>query len=390
MNYLLNLELPLWWFFLPLIVALVPSAKWSKWKAKYYKAQYKAETNALQLIRDFERHKAASEAYCLELHKLKQDSAEREALITELNREFSAAQSEIERLLPIASDVNDLKTIHECLVKDYEQLESRLQLSELAHNETKAEIKGLEIQFKDALSVINRTGRAKKQWDKICKEKATKLLNATVGKVKQKAGIVDESVKFVTVYKADQSEDFNARHIKELGSEVVRGIQEQNAAIKKELQQVDMSTLEAGDSVRFRKGAIMEVTEVYKGKELYFVGFPEGDAYYKANGAWGTEGKYRPLDIIQIIKRPQFNPQVGELVKLVDYPNEVFVIENAKNGGFTVQNVTYKWHQWRKVQDMRPIVDHTYQNGYKKESDTCYKEPNKKCIFDCTGLCKDA
>lgn len=358
---ILNQSLPLWVMFLPLGIAALLAAKLYQWQSIFskVKANYQAQLRELQgrldesiasekeisksfqkqaarileLESELTKHKLAirqaddnlndvrltwskkSEKDAEIIRGLNAQAVEREALISQIRSNldayvFKSNQLDI-KVSKWAFELDELDALVKQLRGEIEQLESKLQLSELAHNETKADIKGLEIQFKDALSVINRTGRAKAQWAKICKDKATKLLNATVDRVKQKAGIVDKSVKFVTVYKADQGESDNGRHnIVALCNEVNRGIAEQAERIRQELEVVDMSQLKTWDSVKLRCGAVKVVKDFTicnidheLDTHTIKIHFADNPFYHYYDKAGNYEvNREDPMDIIQIIK----------------------------------------------------------------------------------------
>jgi hypothetical protein len=308
MSYILNLSLPLWWLFLPLIIAGLLATNlyraqniFIKVKANYQSQLREAQNRLDEALASEKELRAAAlngvhelKEATAKLHKLESDSVEREVLIVQLRKDL-ATENEI-----LSGRLADKNSI-------IEQLKSKIELSELAHNETKADLEGLEQQFTEALSVISRTKRATKQWDKIMKEKAVNVVNTVIEAVKQKQPetITHDILGVPRIVLAGQSEDFNARHIQDLGSEVVRGIAEQKKAIEKELTSVvDMSLLEAGDSVRFRHGDIEVVRDIIKegdNEQLYLVSTRNSAWYYSVSGKWQIVADC-DLDIVQIIK----------------------------------------------------------------------------------------
>jgi len=403
MTYLLNLPLPLWLMLLPLGIAALLAAKYyqSQGKLQKQKAQQGKEVEAAiqnfkieelmqqrkELVLALQSAQERAKDMTAKLNKAESEALKREALIVQLQTSISL-ESEI-----LQERIKDKNAVISERDAQIEQLQSKLQLSELAHNETKADNEGLEIQFKDALSVINRTKRAQKQWDKICKEKAIKLLNTTIEAVKQKQAngqdamlhrmneirkaksetVVHDSIGVLRVFQADQSESVNNRHIVALCDEVNRGIAEQAQRINEELASVvDMSALQEGDTVKFRNNTFDQIDRIQKCNT---------DFDYKLNFADGTVGVYmkdgsyhksetpnmNQWDIIQIIKpaKPEvnFEPQEGELVV---YKYKVYLYqERLDNGDFIVYPIGHPYHKL-VVAEIAPVLNLIYKNGFEK------------------------
>jgi len=406
MTYLINLSLPLYFMLLPLGIAVYLANKYYKWKAKYYALKEDADVTLLQSIYEnrelkerlqdqsantislsqaigmsdeiaslseklgkaeseleaarvrADNYTSLSDMYKKQTEKdaeiirgLNAQAVEREALITELNREFAAAQSEIERLIPIASDINDLKTIHEYLVKDYEQLESKLQLSELAHIETQTDLDG-ERYYLDAVAeaykilydIVKRNSRTRKQYDGAMKSIGEKrafamgnlnrsilaLADKNPTETPQSETVVHDTLGVARVFQADQSEAVNNRHnVVNICNEVNRGIAEQAERIRQELRAVDMSTLQVGDTVKFLNGTFDTVDRINK---------CNGDWDYRVYFSDGTVGTY------------------------------------MSDGSFRISS-TLNLKQWSIIQIIKPAK--------------CYKS-NKPCEFNCQGLCKES
>lgn len=399
MSYLLNLSLPLWWMFLPLVIALLLAAKLYQWQRIFskMKANYQAQLREAQNRLDeanssilnsalHGRVQVESNSVSLntalqsvahlkevtaKLHKLETDAAEREALIVQLNKKIK--------------DLDWLADFNNDLADSYKSL------SDLKQDT----IEQIQADLVAAIAVINRTKRAAKQWGKYEAAKKAKLKGQVKtiiddGRIEgivydalgvphptenQKAGIVPESVKFVTVYKADQSENDNGRHdVLSLCDEVSRGVKEQAELIKKELASVvDLMTLEEGDSVKSRTGIIRRVTELVfcepaQSNDTHIVKIRFNDNpfnhYYDKFGNYEI-GAIDNMDIVQIIKPAKFDPQVGEKVKDAHYQNDEFYIVGKRNDEYLL-NLEANGEPMisRLIQSIRPIPNHKYKNGY--------------------------
>jgi len=309
MNYLLNLELPLYWLFLPLVIAGLCAYKYyqvryilQKQKSRHEKdvetaiQNYKIEELLKQrneLVSALKLAQERADLSAKKCYKLETDAAEREALIEQLNKQVT---EQSERL----AKHDELAKKHGAnmagKVKEIEQL--------------KAEVTYLDERNEKLYNLVTANSRTRKAWEKI-----NKCQNIAVQNLQQQPEVVHDSLGVPTITQADQSEGFNARHIKELGSEVVRGIEQQNAAIKKELEQVDMSMLEAGDRVRFRNDIFQAIEKID-----FLKSEGEGDNHTikirfsdsPFNHYYDKFGNYEintldNMDIIQIIKQPKNN-----------------------------------------------------------------------------------
>ncbi len=337
MNYLLNLELPLYWLFLPLVIAGLCAYKYYQWRSIFskmktnYQTQLREAQNRLDEALNAEGNSLTRQAnkYESEIAQLKLAIRQADDNLNDVRLTWAGkAEKDAEIIRGLNAQAVEREALIVSLNKRIELLTGNLDA--YTHKSNALDLKvskwAFELDEKDeliaklqadltaAISVINRTGRGRKQWAKIEAAKRAERNSKTVtiindGRIE---GVIHDSLGVPTITQADQSEDFNARHIKELSSEVVRGIQEQNAAIKKELQQVDMSTLEVGDSVKFRNGNIHKVSSIVTPKrdvthfdiELFI-----GSVYYSFcnNGCCLLSNALSPYDIIQIIKQPKNN-----------------------------------------------------------------------------------
>jgi len=371
MTYFLNLSLPLWATLLPLCIAVYLANKYYKWKAKYYAATCEAQKEIIKLNTDLIKRKedfiAISERLIektKQCHKLESDAIEREAHIIQLqknlsleseilqerisdkNRVISALHVQIEQL--ISDKEAHLLRIDE-LIETIGNLDAKCKSLEKAESEVQAYCQELIeannkylTDLNAAIGVINRTKRAAKQWAKYEAKKTFDSYKPKVTyseKVAKEYGLKSPKDETIThdalgvarVFQADQSESVNNRHGKlikqalqkgneiiELCNEVNRGIAEQAERIRQELEVVDMSTLESGDSVKFRNGIVRKVSEIAKYSKIgitydYRLRFDlseygitdnrlKGIIYYTRGGNWYEGLKPFELDIIQIIK----------------------------------------------------------------------------------------
>lgn len=370
MSYLLNLELPLWWFFLPLIISLYLAAKYYKWKAKYYDLSDRYNKAKSEYQKSVEVLNSKSQKDAEIIRKLNSEAVEREVLIMQLRKD-----------LDISNDLYDRQS--EVIKRSQQTIISSL-----------AEIEALKV-------ICKRTIRGRKQLEKyeaekVAKRKAQAKTIMDDGKIE---GVVYDSLGTPRITLADQPESYTARNIVNLSIEVTRGIKEQAEAIQKEIEKdgVDMSQLEKGDKIKLRRGIIETVESVeYRSSHSnypYLVNVGRFNLLYGKNGCFDylNNGKGEN-DIVQIIKQPKqpiFNPQVGELVALVD-SQDFFSVIRIDNGRYLLSKsevIRTTPPLNRPFQDLKPIKGNNYKNGYRVGY--CYKT-KKPCDFDCDGLCKNS
>jgi len=243
-------------------------------------------------------------------------------------------------------------------------------------------------------NIIQANSRTRKAYDKYLTSKpiAGADESAPLGK------IIHDSLGNATLHLADPSESVNNRHIEDLSNEVIRGVKEQSEAIKKELASVDMSTLQVGDTVKFRNNTFDQIDRVQKCNDDwdYKLNFADGTV-----GAYMKDGSYRKSetpnmnqwDIIQIIKpaksEVKFEPQVDEAVHIKASRGNFKVKEVSVQGnGYLLASESNGIAHFRFISELAPIKGYRYENGF-MSNDICHKT-NKPCEFGCYGLCKDA
>jgi len=368
MTYLINLSLPLWAIFLPLGIAAVLAAKYYQSESAFskMKSNYQAQLREAQNRLDEATKNSVSLTLALQgtnqlkdvsekLHKAESDAVEREILVRALRADL-ANESEI-----LQGRIKDKNAVISERDAQIEQLQSKLQLSELAHNETKEDLIG-EKYYIDAIAevykvlygLVKRNSRTRKQYDAVMQSIGEKrafamnnltqsILELANKKASQKAqtktiiddgkvdGVVYDSLGTLRVFQADQSESVNNRHeIVNICNEVNRGIAEQAQRIKEELASVvDMSQLQVGDSIEFRNSTVKTVVRLgYDNRGINYlywimVDSNEGDHWrikdiidYTTKGYYYRNEDISNFDIIQIIKpaksKVKFEPQEGD------------------------------------------------------------------------------
>jgi len=428
---ILNQTLPLYFMLLPLCIAAYLANKYYKWKAKYYKAQFTAETNALQLIRDFERHKAQLEELnknsvslavamqCTEqlkdvtakLHKAESDAVEREILVRTLRADISN-DSEIwqGRIKDKVATICDKQVEIGQLERQIAELKLTEQFNEailssdaIVQNQLRDEIAELKDLNDILYGIIQANSRTRKAYDKYLTSKpiAGADESAPLGK------IIHDNIGNVTVRLADQSESVNNRHGKlikqalqkgneiiELCDEVNRGIKEQAERIRKELEVVDMSQLESGDAVKLRNGNSWVVSNIsHDASDISVLTYFVDGYWYSPIGRFIDDTQTHESDIIQIIKpaksEVKFKPQVDEAVHIKASRGNFKVKEVSVQGnGYLLASESNGIAHFRFISELAPIKGYRYENGF-ISNDTCYKT-NKPCEFGCYGLCKES
>jgi len=327
MNYLLNLSLPVYFMLLPLGIAVYLANKYYKWKAKYYALKENANATLLQSIYENRQLKEAIESrketqalakdiikdLTEKCHKLESDAVEREILVRTLRADLSNESEILQGRIKDKNDVIDERNSQiEYLNRQIERKRLEIQDNELAVEQLK--------DINDVLyNIVQANSRTRKAYDKYITSTIVGAdESAPLGK------IIHDSLGNATVHLADQSKAFNNRSFKgvsfeqvnggipkevyQICNEVNRGFAEQAERIRQELEVVDMSTLESGDSVKLRNNEIVKVLSIEQveilGTKKWLLGFGinGGQEYYNENGVWGTKGKVWEWDIIQIIK----------------------------------------------------------------------------------------
>jgi len=344
---ILNQTLPLYFMLLPLGIAVYLASKYYKWKAKYYKAQFTAETNALQLIRDYERHKAQLEELnknsvsltvalqateqlkdvTAKLHTAESELAKYKLAIRQADDNLNDVRltwsAKSERDAEIIRGLNSQAVEREALItelnKQVEILRSTVDIqklvdegSELIQQQLNGEISELKDLNDILYGIIQANSRTRKAYDKYLTSKpiAGADESAPLGK------IIHDSLGNATVHLADQSEDVNDRHGKlikqalqkgneiiELCNEVNRGVAEQAERIRQELKVVDMSQLDSGDIVKLRNGNSWAVSNIsHDASDISVLTYFVDDYWYSPIGRFIDDTQTHESDIIQIIK----------------------------------------------------------------------------------------
>jgi len=409
MTYFLNLSLPVYFMLLPLGIAVVLAANlyrvqsiFGKMKANYQvqlrEAQNRLDTALNSEAENIERlnnvHREKLHALESELAKYKlairqaddnlndvrltwsvksekdaeiirglnAQAVEREALISQIRSNldayvFKSNQLDI-KVSKWAFELDELDALVKQLRGEIEQLESKLQLSELAHIETQADLDG-ERYYLDAVAkayrvfymLVRNNSRPRKQYGAILdkmgdleRKEFIKLNKDILDMTKEKPTetpqsetVVHDILGVARVFQADQSESVNNSHIKDLSNEVVRGVKEQAEVINKELASVDIRKIEIGDSLVYYGGLIRKVVDL---------GDNNGGGY----PIWiKVENESSDSDLIR--------DEVGY----------------ALNGSYWVNGDAK--HEFDIIQIIKPAK--------------CYKS-NKPCDFGCNGLCKES
>jgi hypothetical protein len=418
MTYLLNQSLPLWLMLMPLGIAALLAAKLCQWQSIFskmkanYQMQLREAQNRLDaaLNSESENIERLTNVHREKLHAAESELAKYKLAIRQADDNLNDVRltwsAKSEKDAEIIRNLNSQSVEREALIKSLNsqigELTDKLNFNEciisgdsLIQKQLRGEIEKLQADLNAAIGVINRTKRAAKQWHKykqsLVLQRMEEIREAKTEKV------VHGSLGNARVFEADQSESVNNRHtVVNICNEVNRGIAEQAERIRQELEVVDMSKLESGDSVKFRSGAIHEVKNTYTpANTAYFISVvtKEGsDEAYCKNG-----NRYNlietPSDIVQIIKpvkqEVKFAPQEGEMVHIKELRGNFKVKEVSTRGdGYLLTPESNKTTYFRFIRDLIPIKGYRYANGF-ISTDTCYKS-NKPCEFGCNGLCKDA
>jgi hypothetical protein len=311
----------------------------------------KSEKDA-EIIRNLNTQAVEREALIVQLKKdlaneseiLQERIKDKNAVISEKDAQITELNKQVEYLATL-SDLNKMAAQHR--LEWAESLQSKLELSEVAHNETKEDLIG-EKYYIDAIAeaykilydLVKRNSRTRKQYDSVMQsigekrafamnnltQSVLELANKNANRKVQTKTIIDDgkaetvvpdSLGTPRVFQADQSESVNDRHGKlieqalqkgneiiELCNEINRGIAEQAQRINEELASVvDMSQLESGDSVILRNSNSWVASNItHDASDTSILTYFVDGYWYSPIGRFMSNILPHENDIIQIIK----------------------------------------------------------------------------------------